>query len=58
MELSSKNELFPSITEQLGVEYKVYAPPYHPESKRRIKGFHKYIKACLSKHVLGSFEWD
>ena len=50
-------ELFTSIVEQLGVEHKVYCPPYYPESNREIKGIHPILKACTSKHVLDSLEW-
>ena len=36
-----KNELFFRVTEQLGVERKMYSPPYRPQSNGRIEGFHK-----------------
>ena len=28
-----KNKLFEEIAKELGVEYKLYTPPYHPASK-------------------------
>ena len=46
-----KNELFTNVAKELGVEYKIYTPPYHPQSNGRIEGFHNFLKACLSKHV-------
>ena len=46
------------VATQLGVECKVYTPPYHPQSNGRIEGFHTFLKACMSKHVLKSLEWD
>ena len=46
-----KNKLFSQVAKELNVEYKVYSPPYHPPSNRRIEGFHSFLKACLSKHV-------
>ena len=32
--------------------------PYHPQSNSRIEGFHNFLKACMSKHVSQSLEWD
>ena len=46
-----KNELFNNVAKELGVEYKIYTPPYHPQSNGRIEGFHNFLKACLSKHA-------
>ena len=53
-----KNELFTQVAKELGVEYKIYTPPYHPQSNSRIEGFHNFLKACLSKHVSSRLEWD
>ena len=53
-----KNELFTDVAAQLDVECKVYSPPYHPQSNGRIEGFYTFLKACLSKHVSKSLEWD
>ena len=39
------------------VECKVYSPPYHPQSNGRPKGFHNFLKACMSKLVPKSLEW-
>ena len=47
-----KNQLFTDVAAQLGVENKVYSPPYHPQSSGRIEGFHNLLKAFMSKHVL------
>ena len=46
-----KNQLFESIAQELGIQYKKYIAPYHPSSNGRIEGFHNFLKACLSKHV-------
>ena len=46
-----KNQLLTDVATQLGVEHKVYSPPYHPQSNGRIEGFHNFLKACMSKHV-------
>ena len=53
-----KNQLFMDVTTQLGVECRAYSPPYHPQSNGRIEGFHNFLKACMSKHVSKSLEWD
>ena len=52
-----KNKLFEDIAKQLGVRYKKYTPPYMPSSNGHIKGFHNFLKACISKHVSAQLEW-
>ena len=44
-----KNDLFDKIAKELGVEHKVYSPPYHPQSNGRIEGFHLFLKAWHGK---------
>ena len=53
-----KNKLFEQVAQELGIEHKVYSPPYHPASNGRIEGFHSFLKACLAKHISSSIEWD
>ena len=53
-----KNKTFEQITKGLGLEYKLYTPPYHPASHGRIEGFHAFLKACIAKHVASQLEWD
>ena len=53
-----KNKLFSKVATELGVEYKCYSPPYHPQSNGRIEGFHHFLKACMAKHMRGNKEWD
>ena len=53
-----KNDLFSRVAEQLGVERKIYSPPYRPQSNSRIEGFHKFLKSCLAKHISRHHEWD
>ena len=53
-----KNNLFSRVAEQLGVERKIYSPPYTPQSNGRIEGFHKFLKSCLAKHISRHREWD
>ena len=53
-----KNQLFTDVATELGVGYKLYTPPYHPQSNGRIEGFHNFFKACISKYVSATMEWD
>ena len=53
-----KNDLFNNVAEQLGVERKIYTPPYRPQSNGHIEGFHNFLKACLCKHISRNKEWD
>ena len=53
-----KNQLFESIAQELGIQYKRYTALYHPSSNSRIEGFHNFLKACLSKDVSSKLEWD
>ena len=53
-----KNQLFETVAQELGIEHKVYSPPFHPQSNGWIEGFHTFLKACLAKHVSQELEWD
>ena len=53
-----KNKLFEDMAKQLGVEYKVYTPPYRPQCTGKVEGFHKYLKSCIAKHIINHMEWD
>ena len=53
-----KNTLFEQVAKELGVEYKLYTPLYHPASNGCIEGFHAVLKACIAKHVAPQLEWD
>ena len=53
-----KNDLFDRVAKELGVEHKVYSPPYHPQSNGRIEGFYLFLKACMAKHISPGLEWD
>ena len=53
-----KNKLFEQVAKELGVEYKLYTPPYHPASNGHIEGFHAFLKACVAKHIAPQLEWD
>ena len=53
-----KNDLFSRVAKELGVERKIYSPPYRPQSNGLIEGFHKFLKSCLAKHISRHREWD
>ena len=53
-----KNQLFEGIAKELGVEFKCYTAPYHPQSNGRIEGFHHFLKSCMTKHISTTMEWD
>ena len=53
-----KNKIFEQVAKELGLEYKLYTPPYHPASNGRIEGFHAFLTACIAKHVAPQLEWD
>ena len=53
-----KNKLMEEVSRELGVEYKVYSPPYRPQSNGRIESFHYFLKACIAKQINPQLEWD
>ena len=53
-----KNKLMEEVSKELGVEYKVYSPPYQPQSNGRIESFHYFLEACIAKHINPQLEWD
>ena len=46
-----KNEVFKEMLQTLGTEKLIHSPPYRPQSNGRIEGFHRYLKACIAKHM-------
>lgn len=53
-----KNKLFTQVATELGMEHKIEPPPFHPASNGRIEGFHRFLKACMTKHISKDLEWD
>ena len=53
-----KNEVFRQVLQKLGTEKLIHSPPYRPQSNGRIEGFHRYLKACIAKHMRNGLEWD
>ena len=52
------NKLFETVAKELGVQHKIYSPPYRPQSNGRIEGFHAFLKTCLAKNVNPNVDWD
>ena len=57
-ETELKNKMFEQISKELGLEYKLYTPPYHSDSSGRIEGFHAFLKVCIATHIASQLEWD
>ena len=53
-----KNKLMEEVSKELGVEYKVYSPPYRAQSNGRIESFHYFLKTYIAKHINPQLEWD
>ena len=53
-----KKEVFRDMLQKLGTEKLIHSPPYRPQSNGRIEGFHRYLKACIAKHMTNGLEWD
>ena len=53
-----KNEVFREVLQKLGMEKLIHSAPYRPQSNGRIEGFHRYLKACIAKHMRNGLEWD
>ena len=53
-----KNKLFKEVVSKLGTEFSIHSPPYRPQSNGKIKGFHRFLKTCIGKHINYGLEWD
>ena len=53
-----KNKMFEEVAKKLDCEVRAYSPPYRPESNGKIECFHKFLKACMGKHINTHLEWD
>ena len=37
----------------------VFSPVYTPQANGRLEGWHRFLKACIAKHIRGAeVEWD
>ena len=53
-----KNKLFKEVVSKLGMEFSIYSPPYRPQNNGKIEEFHRFLKACIAKHINHGLEWD
>ena len=53
-----KNKVFEEVSKKLRCEVRAYSPPYQSQSNGRIECFHKFLKACMGKHINKNREWD
>ena len=53
-----KNKLFKEVVTKLGTEMFIHLPLYRPQSNGKIEGFHRFLKACFTKHINHGLEWD
>ena len=53
-----KNHEMKQVCETLGVKH-IFTPVYTPESNRRLEGWQRFFKACITKHIRrGGVKWD
>ena len=45
-----KNDVFDEVCDKLGIK-RVYSAVYTPQSNGKLEGFHRFFKACISKHI-------
>ena len=53
-----KNKLFKEVVEKLDMVFSIHSPSYRSQSNGKIEGFHRLLKACISKHINHELEWD
>ena len=53
-----KNKLFMEVITKLGMEFSIHLPTYRTQSRRKIEGFHWFLKVCIAKHINHGLEWD
>ena len=53
-----KNKLLKEVFTKLGMEFFIHSPPYRPQNNGKIKGFHRFLKACIAKHINHELKWD
>ena len=52
-----KNKMWEEVFKRLKKEHRV-TPIYSPQCNGCIKGFHKFLKACIGKQIQQGLEWD
>ena len=53
-----KSREMKQVCEELDIK-QVFSPVYTPQSNGRLEGWHRFLKACIAKHIRGAdVEWD
>ena len=53
-----KSKEMKQICEDLDIK-QVFSPVYTPQANGRLEGWHRFLKACIAKHIRGAdVEWD
>ena len=53
-----KSKEMKQICEDLNIK-QVFSPVYTPQANGRLEGWHRFLKACITKHIRGTdVEWD
>ena len=53
-----KSKEMKQICEELDIK-QVFSPVYTPQANGRLEGWHRFLKACIAKHIRGAnVEWD
>ena len=52
-----KNKLWTDVFKRMRTEHRT-SPIYSPQCNGRIKGFHKFLKATIGKHLQKGLDWD
>ena len=53
-----KSKGFEEVLKKLGCDVRDYSPPYKPQLNGKIECFHKFLKACMGKHIGKNLKWD
>ena len=53
-----KSKEMRQICEELDIK-QVFSPVYTPQANGRLEGWHRFLKSCIAKHIMGAeVEWD
>ena len=53
-----KSKEMKQICQELDIK-QVFSPVYTPQANGRLEGWHRFLKSCIAKHILGAeVEWD
>ena len=50
--------MFEEVSKKFRCEVRSYLPLNRPQSNGKIECFHKFLKACMGKHISKNLEWD